>query len=101
MSKKNTLHLSTPGEILLSQFIKPSNITQKTVAEGSGIPASRLNEIIKGRQRITAEYAYRLGKYWGMSAQFWLNLQNDYELRSLIQEKGKHLDAEVKPLLVA
>ena len=61
------IEISSPGEILLEEFIKPSGLMQKQVAASLGIPASRLNELIKGKRSITAEYAYRLSLFWNTS----------------------------------
>lgn len=73
--------LSHPGEILLDDFLTPAGISQYRLAKAAGLPASRLTDIIKGRRGITADTAIRLGKTLGTTPKFWLNLQQDYEVR--------------------
>ncbi|MDX1250823.1 MAG: HigA family addiction module antidote protein [Gammaproteobacteria bacterium] len=69
-----------PGEILLEEFLIPMNISQNRLALDMGISARRINEIVHGKRAITADTALRLGRYFGMSPQFWLGLQMDYDL---------------------
>ena len=64
-----------PGEILEEDFLKPMALSQYRLAKDIGVPARRINEIVKGERAITADTALRLGRYFKMSAQFWLNLQ--------------------------
>ncbi len=71
----------TPGEILYEEFLKPLNISAYKLARETRLPITRITEILKGRRRITADTALRLSKYFGNSAQFWLGLQMDYDLR--------------------
>ncbi len=71
----------TPGEILYEEFLKPLNISAYKLARETRLPITRITEILKGRRRITADTALRLGKYFGNSAQFWLGLQMEYDLR--------------------
>ena len=70
-----------PGEILREEFLKPMNITPYLLAKSTYVPATRISEIIKGRRRISADTALRLGKFLGTSAEFWLGLQMEYDLR--------------------
>lgn len=70
----------SPGEILEEEFLKPMGLSQNRLARGLGVPPRRINEIVHGRRRITADTALRLGKYFSMSPEFWLGLQMDYEL---------------------
>ena len=70
----------TPGEVLEEEFLKPLEISQYRLAKEIHVSARRINEIVKGKRAITADTALRLGKYFGNSAQFWLNLQTSYEL---------------------
>src|SRR5690349_3968652 len=77
-----------PGEILLEDFIKGFGITQNKLATAIGVPPRRINEIVHGKRRITADTALRLGRYFGVESQFWLNLQSHYDLeveKDLIQ----------------
>lgn len=75
-----------PGEILLEEFLRPLEISQNRLARDIDIPVSRVAEIIKGKRAITADTALRLGEYFKMSAEFWLNLQASFELRRLRSE---------------
>lgn len=70
----------SPGEILEEEFLKPMGLSQNRLARELGVPPRRINEIVHGRRRITADTALRLGKYFSMSPEFWLGLQMDYEL---------------------
>jgi addiction module HigA family antidote len=71
----------TPGEILDEEFIKGFGISAYKLAKETKIPATRISEIIKGKRKITVDTALRFSKYFGNSAEFWLNIQNDYDLR--------------------
>jgi addiction module HigA family antidote len=93
-----TLPLVTPGEVLREEFILPMGITARQVAEATGIPAPRISEIVKGRARISAEFALRLAAYFGTSGEFWLNLQSNYDLERTRREIGQAIAAEVRPL---
>jgi len=70
-----------PGEVLMEDFIEVLKITQNKLAVSIGVPPRRINEIVHGKRGITADTALRLAKYFGTSAEFWMNLQSDYELR--------------------
>ena len=70
-----------PGEILMEDFIKGLGITQSRLAVAIGVPPRRINEIVHGKRGITADTAVRLAKYFGTSAELWMNLQSHYELR--------------------
>jgi len=74
----------TPGEILLEEFLKPMNISAYRLAKDTNIPATRVSQILKGNRKITADTALRFSKYFGNSADFWLGIQDEYDLR-----KGK------------
>ncbi len=69
-----------PGEILKEEFLKPNRITEYRLAKEIKVPPRRINEIIHGLRGISADTALRLGKYFGTSAEFWMNLQTHYEL---------------------
>ena len=86
----------TPGEILAEDFLTPLGLTQYRLARDIGVPPRRINEIIKGQRSITADTALRLGRYFKMSPQFWLNLQTHYDLEVEQQRLGKRLNREVK-----
>ena len=89
----------TPGEILEEEFLKPMGITQYRLARDVGVPPRRINEIVKGSRAITADTALRLGRYFRVSPQFWLNLQTHSDLERQEQRLGRRLDREVKVLV--
>ena len=70
----------SPGEVLREEFLEPMGLSQNRLARGLGVPPRRINEIVHGRRRITADTALRLAKFFRMSPEFWLGLQMDYEL---------------------
>ena len=85
-----------PGEILKDEFLAPLGISQYRLAKEIGVPPRRINEIVKGRRAITADTALRLSRYFGLSAQFWMNLQTRYNLSKAEHELGKRIDSEVE-----
>jgi antitoxin HigA-1 len=90
-----------PGEILEEEFLKSMGISQYRLAKDISVPPRRINEIVKGKRSITADTALRLGKYFGMSAQFWLNLQTRYDLEVTEDLLSDRLDKEVQALNVS
>jgi addiction module HigA family antidote len=86
-----------PGEILLEEFLKPMNISQYRLAESIRVPARRINEIVLEKRGITADTALRLSRFFGNSAQFWMNLQTRYELESARELSAFSIDREVRP----
>jgi len=85
-----------PGEILLEEFLKPMNLSQNRLALDIRVPARRINEIVHGKRRVTADTALRLAKYFDMSTQFWLGLQMDYDLDMAEDQLAGRLDKEVQ-----
>ena len=85
-----------PGEILLEEFLKPMGISQNRLALDIRVPARRINEIVHGKRRITADTALRLAKYFDMSPQFWLGLQMDYDLDIAEDQLSKRLKSEIQ-----
>jgi len=77
MKKMQPIH---PGEVLLEEFLNPMGVSQYRLAKDTNVPARRINEIVHGARAITADTALRLGRYFGTSAQFWLNLQTHFDL---------------------
>ena len=87
MAKLKPVH---PGEILQEEFLGSLEVSQYRLAKDIGVPARRINEIVLGKRGITADTALRLGRYFGTSPQFWMNLQARYDLemqRDLIGNK--------------
>jgi addiction module HigA family antidote len=84
----------TPGEILLEEFLIPMGITAYRLAKDTSMPATRVSQIIKGNRRITADTALRLSRYFGNSADFWLGIQDEFDLRA----QGKRLEAELRTI---
>lgn len=78
--KRKKIEPVHPGEILFEEFLKPMNLSQNKLANDIGISPRRINEIVHGKRRITADTALRLARYFKMSPQFWLGLQMDYDL---------------------
>jgi antitoxin HigA-1 len=99
--KNKLLANITPGEILEEDFLKPMGLSQYRLAKDIGVPARRINEIVKGERAITADTALRLGRYFKMSAQFWLNLQSHHDLEIEGDRLGRRLEREVKVLAMA
>lgn len=89
-----------PGEILQEEFMKPLAITQYRLAKETNVPPRRINEIVRGQRAVTADTALRLGKFFGTSEMFWLNLQARYDLDVQRQKLGATL-AAVRPLAQA
>ncbi len=89
-----------PGEVLMEDFIKGFGITQNRLAVAIGVPPRRINEIVHGTRGISADTALRLSKYFGTTAEFWLNLQAHYEL-DLAQDRAADQIAAITPLQVA
>ncbi|MEL7364110.1 MAG: HigA family addiction module antitoxin [Bacteroidota bacterium] len=87
-----------PGEILQEEFIEPLGLSQNRVALAIRVPARRINEIVLGKRSVTADTALRLGRYFGTSAQFWINLQGRYDLDVAQDALGEQLDRDVVPL---
>lgn len=88
----------SPGEILLREFIRPHQLTVYRVAKDSGISQPTLQLIVTSKRSISADTALRLGLYFGVDAQFWLNLQSEYDLRLARQKKLPLIQREVRPL---
>jgi addiction module HigA family antidote len=84
-----------PGEILMAEFLEPLALSQYRLAHDLSVPPRRINEIVHGKRGITADTALRLGRYFGTSAQFWLNLQTRYDLEVESDRLGLRLGIEV------
>ncbi len=99
--KSKLLANITPGEILTEDFLKPLGLSQYRLALDIGVSPRRINEIVKGQRAVTADTALRLGRYFNMSAQYWLNLQSHHDLEVEQERMGDKLELEVKVLAVA
>jgi antitoxin HigA-1 len=82
----------TPGEIILEEFLKPLNISAYRLSKDTGMPATRISQILKGKRRITADTALRLSRYFGNSADFWMGIQDEFDLRKETQKIGAELN---------
>ncbi|MCK5211945.1 HigA family addiction module antidote protein [Candidatus Parcubacteria bacterium] len=87
-----------PGEILKEKFLLPLEITEYRLAKDISVPPRRINEITHGKRAITANTALRLGKYFGNSPRFWLNLQTHYELEIQAEKISDVIDHQIKTL---
>ena len=86
-----------PGEVLLFDFLEPLSVTQHRLAVSIGVPPRRINEIVHGKRRISADTALRLARFFGTSERFWINLQARYDLERERDNLGASLDA-ITPL---
>lgn len=98
VEKLNPIH---PGEVLLEEFLKPMGLSQNRLALEIGVHPRRINEIVLGKRRITADTALRLARFFRTSPQFWLGLQSDYDLDIAADQLGNRLEFEVRPMAVS
>ncbi len=96
--KLNPIH---PGEVLLEEFLKPLGLSQNRLALDISVHPRRINEIVLGKRSITADTALRLARYFGVSPQFWLGLQMDYDLDMTEDKLGNRLEREIKTRQIA
>lgn len=89
-----------PGEILLEEFLKPFKISAYRLSKDTGMPATRISQILKGNRRITADTALRLSKYFGNSADFWMGIQDEFDLREKAERIKAELDRIPKAVLI-
>lgn len=87
-----------PGEILRSEFLDPLGMSVNALALALRVPAPRINDIVRGKRAISADTALRLERYFGASAQFWLNLQIAYDLRIATAAAGEQIEREIEPM---
>lgn len=99
------LHMSTrklapihPGEVLLADFLEPLGLSQYRLAQDISVPPRRINEIVHGTRAVTADTALRLGRYFGTSERFWLNLQARFDIETQRDTLGARLEKEVRVL---
>ena len=100
MAKKRDIPPIHPGEILLEEFLVPMDISQYRLAKDISVPQRRISEIVQGKRAITADTALRLGRYFAMEPQFWLNLQTRYDLQQAETGLAGRLAEEVRPRAV-
>ena len=95
--KKKRIAPVHPGEILLEQFLKPLAMSQNKLALEISVPPRRINEIVKGRRRVTADTAMRLARFFRMTPEYWMGLQADYDLGIVRDELEERIELEVRP----
>ena len=98
MKKMKPIH---PGEVLLGEFLNPMGVSQYRLAKDTSVPARRINEIVHGTRGISADTALRLGRFFGTSAQFWMNLQAHFDIETQLDKIGNRLVKEVHAMEVA
>ena len=91
-----TLPPISPGDVLLEEFLKPMEIFQAQLARDINVPPNRINQIINGKREITADTALRLGRYFNIEPEFWLNLQMRFNMKIAQQKTGKEIERKVK-----
>jgi addiction module HigA family antidote len=87
----------TPGEILLEEFLNPLGISQSKLARDLSVPVGRVNDIVQGKRAITPDTALRLSIYFNMTPEFWMNLQNHYDLKLAKQNLLPQIERSVRP----
>ncbi len=95
--EKGLLPLITPGEILREEFLEPMSLSVNALAAALHVPANRISAIVKNQRGITADTALRLALYFGNTPEFWMNLQQNYELARARREKLGDIRNQVKP----
>lgn len=98
MNKMRPIH---PGEVLHEEFLVPLGMSAHALAMELKVPAPRINEIVRERRAVTPDTALRLARYFGTTAQFWLNLQTSYDLKITEREVGSKIAKEVRSRRVA
>ncbi len=98
MGTKKLLDPITPGEILREDFMEPLGISINQLSRDLAVPPNRISEIVNGKRAITADTALRLQRYFGVEAQFWLNLQSEYDLRIVKRKIWNDLEKRIIPV---
>jgi len=86
----------TPGDVLIEEFLGPMGISQNQLAKDINVPANRISQLVHGKREISADTALRLGRYFGIEPEFWLNLQVRYNMKIVKSKVGKKIEKEVK-----
>lgn len=94
--KDKELHPIHPGEVLMEEFLKPLGLSQNKTALNIGVSPRRINEIVLGKRRVSADTALRVARFFGTSPEFWLGLQSQYDLDLAADELGDRLEQEVR-----
>ncbi len=97
MDTKELLKPITPGEILRDDFMEPMGISINQLARDLAVPPNRISEIVNGKRAITADTALRLQRYFRIEAQFWLNLQSEYDLRMMKRKIWPDIERRIIP----
>jgi addiction module HigA family antidote len=100
MMMPKTMDPIHPGEILFEEFLEPLHLSQNRLANAIGVPPRRINEIVLGKRRITADTALRMSRFFGTSERFWMNLQTRFDLELERDRIGKDLE-QIKPLIAS
>ncbi|MGC1401765.1 MAG: HigA family addiction module antitoxin [Thermodesulfobacteriota bacterium] len=98
MRKNSLLPPISPGEILREDFMDPGGLSINRLARNIGVPPNRISEIVNGKRAITADTALRLQRYFGVEAQFWLNLQSEFDLRVAKRQKWLDIERHITPI---
>jgi addiction module HigA family antidote len=98
MNTNKLLDPITPGEILREDFMEPLEISINQLARDLSVPPNRISEIVNGKRAITADTALRLQRYFGIEAQFWLNLQNEFDLRMMKRKIWSDIERRIIPV---
>lgn len=97
MTKHDSLEPINPGEILREVFLEPLGISINQLSRDLSVPPNRISEIVNGKRAITADTALRLERYFGIEAQFWLNLQTEFDLRNMKRKIGSDIEKRILP----
>ena len=98
MSNNEVLDPIRPGEILREDFMETMNISINQLSRDLAVPPNRISEIVNGKRGLTADTALRLERYFGVEAQFWLNLQSEYDLRMMKRKIGPDIEQRIIPV---
>ena len=98
MNTNKLLDPITPGEVLREDFMEPLDISINQLARDLSVPPNRVSEIVNGKRSITADTALRLQRYFGVEAQFWLNLQTEYDLRMMKRKIWTDIERRIIPI---
>lgn len=98
---RNGMRAIHPGEILREEFLIPMNLTAHALAMALRLPAPRINDVVREKRGISADTALRLARYFGTSAEFWLGLQADYDLKMAQETAGELIERDIVPMTAA